>query len=91
MRLMVQTLLAERFQLKIHRETKEFAAYELVTVKGGPKLTEAADRPTNGLERAAGHLAAYGVSLQSLRVLCAFANLPSADSSRNELPYELTG
>jgi len=38
MRLMLQTLLAERFQLKIRQETKEFPAYDLVVAKGGPKI-----------------------------------------------------
>jgi uncharacterized protein (TIGR03435 family) len=36
---MLQTLLADRFQLKVHRETREDNDYALVTAKGGPKLT----------------------------------------------------
>jgi uncharacterized protein (TIGR03435 family) len=35
---MLQTLLADRFQLKVHRETKETPVYELVVGKNGPKL-----------------------------------------------------
>ena len=35
---MFQSLLEDRFQLKIHRETRELAAYDLVVAKGGPKL-----------------------------------------------------
>jgi len=38
MRLMLQTLLANRFGLKIHRETKTESVYALVVAKGGPKL-----------------------------------------------------
>jgi uncharacterized protein (TIGR03435 family) len=38
---MLQSLLAERFQLKLHRETKELGVYSLVAAKGGPKLQEA--------------------------------------------------
>jgi bla regulator protein BlaR1 len=38
MRLMLQTLLAQRFQLKIRQETKEFPVYDLVVAKGGPKI-----------------------------------------------------
>jgi uncharacterized protein (TIGR03435 family) len=38
MRLMLQTLLAERFQLKFHRESKEMTAYALVPAKSGFKL-----------------------------------------------------
>jgi uncharacterized protein (TIGR03435 family) len=37
-RLMLQTLLADRFKLVIHRETKEMPVYALVVAKGGPKL-----------------------------------------------------
>jgi bla regulator protein blaR1 len=35
---MLRTLLAERFQLKFHRETKTMPVYSLVAAKGGPKL-----------------------------------------------------
>jgi uncharacterized protein (TIGR03435 family) len=37
-RLMLQTLLAERFKLKVITETKELPAYVLVVGKNGPKL-----------------------------------------------------
>jgi uncharacterized protein (TIGR03435 family) len=37
---MLQTLLADRFQLKVHWEDREQAIYALVAAKGGPKLTE---------------------------------------------------
>ena len=38
---MLQTLLADRFKLKIRRETKEMPVYALVVAKGGPKLQKA--------------------------------------------------
>jgi uncharacterized protein (TIGR03435 family) len=38
---MVQMMLADRFQLTIHRETKEMPVYALVVGKNGPKLHEA--------------------------------------------------
>jgi uncharacterized protein (TIGR03435 family) len=37
---MLQTLLAERFKLVIHRETKDQSVYALVVAKGGPRLKE---------------------------------------------------
>jgi uncharacterized protein (TIGR03435 family) len=42
-RKMVQVLLADRFQVRLHRETREAAVYALVVAgKGGPKLKESA-------------------------------------------------
>jgi uncharacterized protein (TIGR03435 family) len=38
---MLQTLLADRFQLKIHRETRELPVYALTVAKGGLKLKPA--------------------------------------------------
>jgi len=40
-RQMLQTLLAERFRLRLHQEMKEFSAYELVVAKNGPKVKPA--------------------------------------------------
>jgi uncharacterized protein (TIGR03435 family) len=40
-RMMLQTLLAERFQLKFHRETRTISGYVLSVDKGGPKLPPA--------------------------------------------------
>lgn len=37
---MMQALLAERFQLEAHTESRDFPAYELVVAKGGPKMKE---------------------------------------------------
>jgi uncharacterized protein (TIGR03435 family) len=39
-RRMLQTLLADRFQLKLHHETKELPVYALIVDKNGPKLKE---------------------------------------------------
>ena len=39
--LMKQSLLADRFKLKVHFETREVPVYALVVAKGGPKLTPA--------------------------------------------------
>jgi uncharacterized protein (TIGR03435 family) len=40
---MLQNLLAERFKLTLHHETKELPMYALVVGKGGPKLKESVD------------------------------------------------
>jgi uncharacterized protein (TIGR03435 family) len=39
-RQMLQTLLADRFQLKFHRDTKEMTVFALVVGRNGPKLKE---------------------------------------------------
>jgi len=38
---MLQTLLADRFKLIAHHETRELPVYELIVMKSGPKLREA--------------------------------------------------
>ncbi len=43
--LMLQTLLAERFELKTHRETRSGPAYLLIVNKGGPKMKLSPELP----------------------------------------------
>jgi uncharacterized protein (TIGR03435 family) len=43
-RLMLLPLLTERFQLKMHMETRPGPVYELVAAKGGPKLKPSANK-----------------------------------------------
>ena len=47
---MFQTLLAERFKLKTHWETKEGDVYNLVVAKGGPKLGAEGSMPPSADE-----------------------------------------
>jgi bla regulator protein BlaR1 len=51
-RRMLQALLADRFKLTLHRETKELPVYSLVIAKNGPKLQEAKadDTYPNGIK-----------------------------------------
>lgn len=50
---MLQALLADRFNLIVHRQTKEVPAYALVPGKGGPKLkaSTAEDQRQFGMRR----------------------------------------
>ena len=47
-RQLLQTLLADRFQLKLHREMKEMPVYALVVGKAGPKFKESAPDARGG-------------------------------------------
>ncbi len=50
MRLMLRNLLIERFQMKVHRETRNLDVYVLTPGKGAPKVKEAAaeEQPSLG-------------------------------------------
>ena len=48
-RVMMQSLLAERFHMKLHHETKEMKADELTVAKNGPKLKESSEDPNAGM------------------------------------------
>lgn len=43
--LMLQPVLADRFQLKVHHETRTFPAYNIVIAKGGLKMKESTSPP----------------------------------------------
>jgi uncharacterized protein (TIGR03435 family) len=49
---MLQSVLQDRFKLKVHTETKQLPVFELVVAKGGPKLKEATpgDTYANGIK-----------------------------------------
>lgn len=60
---MLQNLLAERFKLAVHRETKEFSGYSLVQTKGGFKLKEAPFTRNSNISRGPGFMKLTGVTM----------------------------
>lgn len=62
-RMMEESLLAERFHLKMHVETREMPVYDLVPAKGGLKITPADPPLPNEPPRPAGSLPPGAVAL----------------------------
>jgi uncharacterized protein (TIGR03435 family) len=54
MRMMLQTLLADRFKMSIRRETRERPVYAVTVAKGGPKLEKAAVEEKNCVDEPKG-------------------------------------
>jgi len=50
-RVMLQNLLADRFRLAFHNETRQVPIYTLLVAKGGPKLKPAKDNEQAGITR----------------------------------------
>jgi uncharacterized protein (TIGR03435 family) len=74
-RLMQQTLLADRFKLKVHFETRQLPIYALVVAKGGPKMRASEMNPAKPVETlkarslgmtGAGSVVASGVTMGML-------------------------
>jgi uncharacterized protein (TIGR03435 family) len=64
---MVQALLADRFKLKLHRETKEISVYALMVGKDGSRLEEgkvrSLNRPLGDIVTPPGKLTAHGATM----------------------------
>jgi len=80
MRLMFQALLAERFKLTVHHETRTLSVYELVVAKSGPKLQEASSTARPGFSSQGGR---GGVRMNAQKVtLAGFADWLSRNVER---------
>jgi uncharacterized protein (TIGR03435 family) len=63
----LRALLADRFQLVVHRETKEQPIYALLPAKNGPKLQEVKEPgPRQGMSMNRGHLQGMAAPMEML-------------------------
>jgi uncharacterized protein (TIGR03435 family) len=71
--LRLRALLAERFKLAVHRETRESSVYALVVAKNGPKIIkeEPIGDGDGDLESSRGHVTAKAVSMNHLATFLA--------------------
>jgi uncharacterized protein (TIGR03435 family) len=98
LKVMLQDLLARRFKLELHRDTKMLPVYELVVSKGGPKLPTAnASAPTHTAESlprirsdsfvfADASMAEFGQMLSQLRGI----DLPVVDHTGISGTFDIT-
>jgi uncharacterized protein (TIGR03435 family) len=82
----LQTLLIDRFQLKVHHETKELPVYELTVAKGGSKL-----QPPKCMERQPGDLTTIAPG-KTMMDYCGFGGFSRGQyQASNGSPADLAG
>ncbi len=88
--LMLQTLLTDRFQLAIHRETKEVPIYALVAAKNGPKVQEVKDKNKIGaMSTGRGMLRGQMTMADLARYLSSGAGRPVIDQTGLAAGFEI--
>jgi len=76
---MLQTLLAERFRMKVHTEMRQDRVYALIVAKNGPHLNAAAGRPV-GMEFHDGRIEFTSATLDAFAsVLSGYLDYPVLD------------
>jgi uncharacterized protein (TIGR03435 family) len=65
MRTMIQSLLADRFKLQMHREKKEMPCYALVVGKAGSKLTQS-QKEDGGMSMSRGSFTGQGLGVEAI-------------------------
>jgi uncharacterized protein (TIGR03435 family) len=76
---MLQTLLAERFHMKVHTELRQDRVYALIVAKNGPRLKAAAGHPV-GMEFHDGHIEFTSATLDAFAsVLSGYLDYPVLD------------
>ncbi len=90
--LMLQALLADRFKLTIHRDTKELPVYALVIAKGGPKFkpADSSTGVTSDSNRTRWHVTAKVTMPRFAEFLTDEAGRPVVDKTGLTGTYDLT-
>ncbi|HEY1342108.1 MAG TPA: TIGR03435 family protein [Bryobacteraceae bacterium] len=89
--LMLQGLLADRFRLTLHRETRNTTGYALVVGTGGLKIRPSPPGPSNRLNSHSGHAVADGVSMAKLaEMLSSQVQVPVVDETGAGGVYSFT-
>lgn len=87
---MLQTLLAERFQLKVHTETRQDRVYALVAARNGPHLKAAAGTPV-GMAFHDGHIVFTSVTLDGFSAtLSGYLDYPVLNSTGIQGSFDIT-
>lgn len=85
-RLMLQSVLTDRFQFRVHHETRELPVYELVIAEGKSKLKEVRVDPSAGGDARA----SSGVSMTAIvRLLSLYLDRPVIDKTGMTGEYEM--
>lgn len=91
MKMALRALLADRFQLAVHRETKVMPAYTLVAAKGGFKLNETKDDGHGSFSSGRGKFQAKQISMELLaRNLSGILGSPVADLTGLKGVFDVT-
>jgi uncharacterized protein (TIGR03435 family) len=85
----LQSVLADRFQLRVHKGAKEMPAYGLVVAKGGPKLTPSTKN--KGYSTGPGQLTCSSTSMDNLAsILSTMENRIVLDQTKLTGDYAFT-
>ena len=88
---MLRSLLADRFRLKVHQETKEMPLYELVIGPKGIKLKEAAAPSGGNIRSGRGRIDAIGIPFPAMaQVLAQILGRPVIDKTGLTSRYDFT-